>query len=161
VYGVLTETIGPRETAGDLLDRLSVAGAKLLLATLDGIEEGGLRPVPQLSYGVTHAPRVEVEDARIDWKRPAVAVDRLIRSCTPTPGAWTVLREDRLKLGPIDIAVDAERLPTGLISVHRNAVLVGTLTAPVRLANVQPAGKASMDALDWARGARPDGAMFG
>ncbi|MCU1680151.1 MAG: methionyl-tRNA formyltransferase, partial [Amycolatopsis sp.] len=80
VYGVVTESIGPRDTSGDLLDRLARSGAELLLATLDGIEDGLLRPVPQPAEGVSYAPKVTVADAEVDWRAPATAVDRLIRS---------------------------------------------------------------------------------
>jgi len=160
VYGVLTEAIGPRDTVGDLLDRLSVAGAELLLATVDGIADGTLSPVPQPAGAATYAPKVEVSDARVDWAQPAASVDRLIRSCTPAPGAWATLRGARLKLRPVGIADDADPLAPGMIVVDRDAVLVGSLTQPLRLGDVQPAGKAPMSALDWARGARPDGARF-
>ncbi len=159
VYGVLTESIRPADTAGDLLDRLAVAGAALLVATLDGIADGTLRPVPQPADGVSYAPKIEVDDARIGWAQPAVGVDRLIRSCTPAPGAWTTLNDSRLKVGPVAAAA-AEPMPAGMIAVTRDAVLVGTGSQPVRLGTVQPSGKSQMPALDWARGARPDGVSF-
>jgi methionyl-tRNA formyltransferase len=101
VYGVLTETVDPRDTSGALLERLSSAGAPLLVATLDGIEDGTLRPQPQPAAGVSLAPKVTVEEAQVDWRLPAVAVDRRIRGCTPAPGAWTPLRGERVKLGPV------------------------------------------------------------
>jgi len=170
VYGVLTETIGPRDTAGELLDRLAVAGAPLLLATLDGIEDGTLAPVPQPADGISYAPKVTVEEARVDWTQPAVGVDRLVRSCTPAPGAWTLWRGERLKLGPVLPAAGAPGpgvprpgapLPPGIIEVGRDAVLVGTATIPVALGEVQPAGRRAIPALDWARGARPAGERLG
>jgi len=170
VYGVLTETIGPRDTAGELLDRLAVAGAPLLVATLDGIEDGTLAPVPQPADGISYAPKVTVEEARVDWTQPAVGVDRLVRSCTPAPGAWTLWRGERLKLGPVLPAAGAPGpgvprpgapLPPGIIEVSRDAVLVGTATIPVALGEVQPAGRRAIPALDWARGARPAGERLG
>ncbi len=180
VYGVLTETIGPRDTAGELLDRLAVAGAPLLVATLDGIEDGTLAPVPQPADGISYAPKVTVEEARVDWTQPAVGVDRLVRSCTPAPGAWTLWRGERLKLGPVLPAAGAPGpalpaagapgpgvprpgapLPPGIIEVSRDAVRVGTATIPVALGEVQPAGRRAIPALDWARGARPAGERLG
>ena len=101
VYGVVTEPIRPTDTAGDLLGRIAVSGAELLVATLDGIETGELRPQPQPADGVSYAPKIDVADARVDWSLPAAAIDRLIRACTPAPGAWTVLDGSRLKLGPV------------------------------------------------------------
>ena len=95
---------GPTDTSGDLLGRLAVSGAELLVRTLDGIEDGTLVPEPQPADGVSLAPKVTVEDARVDWTAPALAVDRLIRGCTPAPGAWTTFRGERLKLGPVELA---------------------------------------------------------
>lgn len=152
VYGVLTETVKPWDTAGDLLQRLSIAGARLLVSTVDGIESGDLVPQPQPAEGVSIAPKVTVEDARVDWTAPAIAIDRLIRGCTPDPGAWTTHREQRLKLGPVR-PTDVE-LPAGEIAAGKDGVLVGTATTAVRLGDVQPPGKKSMPAADWARGAR-------
>ncbi len=91
MFGTLTETIRPRDTAGELLERLSVAGAELLVRTLDAIEDGTIAAVPQPADGVSHAPRLLPADARVDWTRPAYVVDRLVRGCTPAPGAWTTL----------------------------------------------------------------------
>ncbi len=167
VYGVLTEPVGARDTAGNLLGRLAIAGAALLVATLDGIEDGTLQPVPQPAEGVSFAPRVSVDDARVDWSRPALVVDRLIRSCIPAPGPWTMLRDGRLKLGPVLPVTGSSGPPPaepgaapGRIEVTRDAVTVGTGSAPVRLTEVQPAGRRPMPALDWARGAHPHGGRF-
>ena len=155
VFGTLTEAIRPRDTAGDLLGRLAGAGAGLLLATMDGLAAGDLIAVPQPADGVSHAPRLTVEDGRVRWDRPALAVDRQVRACTPAPGAWTTFAGARLKLGPLTPAPDADPLPPGAVAVARTEVLVGTATHPVRLGEVAPAGKRFMPAADWARGARP------
>jgi methionyl-tRNA formyltransferase len=172
VFGVLTETVRPRDTSGELLGRLAVAGAGLLLATLDGIEDGVIEARPQPAEGVSLAPKVTVEDAAVDWTRPAVSIDRLIRGCTPAPGAWTTWHGERLGLGPVTIdppgaeqpgaEQPAEPLAPGVIRVLRRAVQVGTATSPVTLGEVRPAGKRAMPAVDWARGARPEpGALLG
>lgn len=155
VYGVVTEPIRPRDTSGDLLARLAQVGAGLLVATLDGIESGGLEPVPQSADGVSLAPKVTVEDARVDWTAPAVGVDRRVRACTPAPGAWTTYRGERLKLQPVLPVPEAEPLAAGKLRVERARVLVGTATCPVALSEVQAQGKRQMPAVDWARGARP------
>src|SRR5271167_1748436 len=101
VYGVLTEPVRPDDTTGTLLDRLSHSGAELLVATLDGIEDGTVQAVPQPAEGVSFAPKITPADARVDWKLPAHVIDRLIRACTPDPGPWTELDGARLKLGPV------------------------------------------------------------
>jgi methionyl-tRNA formyltransferase len=148
VFGVTTEEVRPTDTSGDLLERLAVAGAGLLVATLDGLEEGALTAVPQPAEGVSLAPKITADDARIDWSAPAIRVDRLVRACTPTPGAWTTLRGKRVKLGPV--ALTDEVLPPAEI---RDG-LVGTATTAVRLDSVRPEGKGEMAAADWLRGLR-------
>jgi methionyl-tRNA formyltransferase len=153
VYGVLTEPIGERDTSGELLRRLSTAGATLLVSTLDGIEDGTVRAVPQEGDGVSYAGKVSVADAHVDFGKPALAVDRLVRAMTPDPGAWSSFRAERLKLGPV-LPVAEENLPAGEILVRRKEVLVGTATHPVRLGEVQAPGKRMMPATDWARGLR-------
>jgi methionyl-tRNA formyltransferase len=159
VYGVMTEVIRPADTAGELLGRLARGGAGLLVATVDGIESGELVAKPQPSEGVSHAPKLDVDDARVVWGRPAIAVDRLVRGCTPAPGAWTTFRAERLKLGPVTVEPLAA-LPEGAapgageLLVTKHAVWVGTGSQPVRLGTVQARGKKPMAAADWARGVR-------
>jgi methionyl-tRNA formyltransferase len=154
-FGVVTEVIGATDTAGALLDRLATSGAALLLATMDGIADGTLTARPQPTDGVTHAPKVTVADAEVDWAAPPVAVDRLIRSVTPEPGAWTTFRGTRLGLGPVQPAVaDAPELKPGELHVEKRRVLVGTAAGPVRLGEVRAVGKRPMPAPDWARGVR-------
>lgn len=170
VYGVLTETVRPRDTSGDLLGRLAGAGAGLLVATLDGIAAGTLVPRPQPAEGISLAPKVTVDEARVDWTLPALAVDRRVRGCTPDPGAWTTFRDERVKLGPVTPvgpgtpgagtpgAADdpaGQRLAPGELLVGRRDVTVGTATGPVRLGDVRAQGKKPMSAADWARGVRP------
>ena len=154
VYGVVTETIRAGDTAGELLDRLADCGSGLLAGTLDGIAEGALTPVAQPPDGVSLAPKITVEQARIRWDLPAHAVERRIRAVTPAPGAWTMVGDLRVKVGPLTIDADAEPLPPGELRIDRTGVRVGTGTQPVLLGRVQPPGKKPMDALDWTRGAR-------
>jgi methionyl-tRNA formyltransferase len=154
VYGTLTEDIRPTDTAGDVLERLATEGAGLLVAVLDAIEAGTARAHPQPADGVSFAPKLTVDDARIRWTDPAFAVDRRIRACTPAPGAWTTLRDDRLKLGPVRPVANGPRLEPGDVLAERTQVLVGTATTPVILGEVRAAGKKPMSASDWARGLR-------
>ena len=154
VYGTLTEQIRPTDTSGDLLTRLATEGAGLLVAVLDAIEAGTARAHPQPADGISLAPKITVEDARIRWSDPAFAVDRRIRACTPAPGAWTTLRDERLKLGPVRPVANAAPLAPGELLVERTQVLVGTATTPVILGEVRAAGKKPMSASDWARGLR-------
>ena len=161
-YGVMTERIRPTDTAGDLLARLAEGGAGLLVATLDGIADGSLVARPQQEDGVSYAPKILVEDAHVDWTEPAVAVDRRIRACTPGPGAWSTHDGERIKIGPVTVATDHEPLAPGQVEVTKNAVHVGTVTAPVLLGEVKAFGKRQMAAADWARGVRlAPGTRFG
>lgn len=156
VLGLLTEQIRPRDTAGDLLERLSRSGAGLLVASLDALEDGVLAPVPQSPEGVSLAPKVSVDEARVDWTLPAFAIDRRVRGCTPAPGAWTTLRGERVKLGPVlpSSPPPTGDLAPGAILAQRREVLVGTATTPVALSWVQGQGRRAMDADAWARGLR-------
>jgi len=158
-FGVMTERIRPTDTAGDLLARLAEGGAGLLATTLDGIEDGSLEARPQPEDGVSYAPKISVDDAQVDWSDPAVAVDRLVRACTPAPGAWTTYDGLRVKLGPVTLVEDV--LPPGELRVGKAEVLVGTGTTAVRLGEVKAFGSRQMPAADWARGLRlPTGAHF-
>jgi methionyl-tRNA formyltransferase len=158
-FGLMTQTIRPTDTAGDLLARLAQGGAQLLVQTLDGIEDGTLEARDQPPDGVSLAPKITVEDARVVWTEPALAVDRRIRACTPTPGAWSTHEGRRIKIGPV--RVEEQTLPPGVLEVTKSAVSVGTGTSAVRLGEVQPVGKRPMPAADWARGARiASGASF-
>ena len=181
VFGVLTEPIRPADTAGDLLDRLAASGAELLVATLDGIEDGTVRALPQSAEGISLAPKLIPQDARVDWNLPAHLIDRQIRACTPDPGAWTEFDGARVKLWPITLTTppgpdapgEAEApgehggaaapgrgatagpdigLAPGELRVERGAVYAGTGSRPVLLGDVQPPGKRRMPAADWARG---------
>ncbi|GAA5121629.1 methionyl-tRNA formyltransferase [Alloalcanivorax gelatiniphagus] len=153
VFGVMTERVRPDDTAGDLLARLAEGGAGLLVQTLDGIEDGTLEAREQPEDGLSFAPKILVDDARIDWTDPAVGIDRQVRACDPAPGAWSTHDGERIKIGPVRV-VDREPLAPGVLEVTKNAVLVGTATAPVELGQVKPFGKKQMPAADWARGVR-------
>ncbi|SNT43720.1 methionyl-tRNA formyltransferase [Actinacidiphila glaucinigra] len=162
VYGVVTEDVRPRDTSGDLLTRLSHSGAKLLAATMDGIEDGALVARPQPAEGVSLAPKITVDDARVDWNAPALRVDRVIRGCTPAPGAWTLFGGERLKVGPVTLLPDRTDLAPGELEVTKRAVYAGTGSHAVELGEVRPQGKKPMPAADWARGVRvPSGERLG
>lgn len=159
VLGTLTETVRPRDTAGELLDRLAQAGAGLLVATLDALEDGTLDPQPQPADGISLAAKLTTDDAHVTFRDPALAVDRLIRGCTPAPGAWTTLPDPdgapaRLGLGPVTPCPGVTDLRPGEVAADKHEVLVGTATHAVQLGLVQPVGKKPMAAADWARGAR-------
>lgn len=151
VFGTLTEGVGPEDTAGELLERLSHSGAVLLAQTLSAIETGKAAPQPQ-SGEVTVAPKLTIEDGRLIWTHPALAISRQARGVTPEPGAWTMLDGQRVKLEPVRLRPDVSGLAPGAVSVQGKSVLVGTGSHAVELTRIQPAGKKMMGAADWARG---------
>jgi len=151
VYRTITEPIGATDTAGELLQRLAISGARLLVETLDGIESGDLVPVPQPTEGISLAAKITVEDAKINWSRTAVAIDRRIRGCTPTPGAWSSFRGERFKINSA-IPEDRDDLGPGQLEITKRSVRVGAVQGSLRLGEVQAQGKKPMQAADWARG---------
>ncbi|MFE5028975.1 methionyl-tRNA formyltransferase [Streptomyces sp. NPDC056656] len=154
VYGTVTEMVRPTDTSGDLLTRLAFAGAGLLSATMDGIEDGSLKAVAQPVDGITVAPKITVENAHVDWAAPALRVDRVVRGCTPAPGAWTVFRGERLKIIQAAPVPDRTDLAPGELAVGKKNLYVGTGSYAVELLWVQAQGKKPMAAADWARGVR-------
>ena len=160
VFGTLTEAVRPDDTSGALLERLSHSGAVLLAQTLSAIESGRAAAVPQ-SGEVSLAPKLGLDDGRIDWRQPALAIGRRARGVTPEPGAWTTLDGQRVKLEPVVLRTDGPRLQPGRVLLHGKSVLVGTGSHPVELTRIQPSGKKMMAAADWARGqAALEGVVF-
>ena len=152
VFGTVTEAITGTDTADDLLTRLAYSGADLLVATMDGLEAGTLEPQAQ-SGEATYAPKISTAAARIDWAQPAFAIDRHIRAHSPGPGAWTLLDDARLKVGPVRVTEGIDQhFASGEALITKDAVYIGTATQPVQLDRIQPPGKKMMNAADWARG---------
>lgn len=160
VFGTLTETVRPEDTAGDLLERLSRSGAVLLSQTLSAVESGKAAPQPQQG-DVSLAPKLTLDDGRLDWTQPALAINRRSRGVTPEPGAWTTLDGQRVKLEPVGLRPDIRELAPGQVRVDGKNVLVGTGSHAVQLGRIQPAGKKMMPSADWARGlATPESVEF-
>lgn len=174
VYGQLTQEIRPGQTSGELLESLADSGSVLLSQTIAGLEQGKLVAVPQ-SGEITHAPKLALEDGRVDWAQPALAIRRRINGVTPEPGAWTTWKDARVKLGPLTrqpTAAEVEQLPghedlaeaaPGQVVVlggRKPRAFVGTGSHALELETVQPAGKKMMAASDWARGIGKDEVVF-
>lgn len=161
VFGTLTTSVGERETAGELLDRLSESGGELLASVVDGLAAGTLHAVPQNEGAATYAPKLTKADAEVDWSLPALAIDRLVRGCTPQPGAWTTAGGLRLELGPFESSAAGPELAVGELAAGKHEVWVGTGSHSVRLGSVKPAGGKWMAAAAWARGWREPLARLG
>lgn len=157
ILGQVTHAIDPRDTSGVLLDSLAGSGSHLLRQTLDALEAGMIRAVPQQHDLATYAPKITKSDSRIDWQSPAIEIDRRIRAMTPTPGAWTMIDmgEDGVPMSIAPVLINRDVvLEPGAISVVDKRVFVGSATYALELTQVKPAGKKFMDATDWLRGLR-------
>lgn len=154
IFGTIDEPVGRMQTAGHLLDTLSHSGAELLMRVVDQLAEGTATATPQTGE-VTLAPKLSLDDGRIDWSSRAEHVHDGIRGVTPEPGAHTMVGHDRVKVLAAAIARDAPRMSAGHLGVDARRLLVGTGTDPIELLVVQPAGKKPMAARDWWRG-RPE-----
>ncbi len=162
VYRQRAWPIGPDDTSGELLTTLAGVGAVELLRTLDAIS-AGVRPSPQPTEGVTLAPRITVEEARIDWSAPGGVIHNLVRGMNPHPGAWTMLDGERFKIWQAKVqALPAgwDALAPGELRATRRSLLVGCGDGVLDLTRVQPFGKKAMPGADWARGVSVDGAVF-
>lgn len=156
VFGHLTQRVGANETAGHLLDVLAQGGAHLLLGVVDALSDGTARAVPQQG-DVTLAPKLELDDGRIDFDGHATTVSNRIRGVTPEPGAFTTIDGVRVKVLEAAIAYGSPRLDPGQLDFGTGRLLVGTATDPIQLITLHPAGKKAMPASDWWRGHSRDG----
>ncbi|MBG6238081.1 methionyl-tRNA formyltransferase [Mycetocola sp. CAN_C7] len=150
VYATLPHAIDPDATAGRLLDELALSGATFLADIVDRIAAGTITPVPQAG-DVSLAPKLSIDDGRIDWTAPAEEVYNRYRGVTPEPGAHTRIDGARFKILDARRAPDL-RLPPGRFDLVDSRVVIGTATTALELLRVQPAGKPAMSAADWWRG---------
>jgi methionyl-tRNA formyltransferase len=151
VFATLVQPVGRNETAGHLLEVLAVSGAGLLTEVVDGIAAGTAVATPQIGE-VTLAPKLELDDGRLDWALPAAELDARIRGTTPEPGAFALVGDERLKVLDAAIAHDTPPLGPGEFDLRGGRLLAGTATDPLHLVTVHPAGKRAMAAADWWRG---------
>jgi methionyl-tRNA formyltransferase len=154
IIAQMTSAIAAAETAGDVLQRLAVDGASVLVDSFDAIASGLAEPRAQSSDNVSYAPKLSVAEANIKWHHPALGISRWIRGCTPEPGAWTTVAGSRIEIGPVQLVSDETTLEPGECRISKSSVLVGTGSCALQLGLVKPAGKKWMAAADWARGLR-------
>jgi len=146
--------IGVDETAGELGGRLATVGADLLVRTLDAYAAGALTPREQDHGAATYAPKITSDEARVDWNQPARRIRDQVRGMNPAPGAWTLLRDKRLKIHRTSLDVQT-RLEPGEIASGVDDLVVGAADGSLRLDEVQLAGKRRMSGADLARGVHP------
>lgn len=150
----------PDDDFGTLHDRLASLGASLIVRALEDLQHGTLREEPQATDGVTYAAKITRADTVLDWARPALELDRMIRAFRPAPGAMTQLRGEPLKVwraGPV-----AGTAAPGEITVEGTAVIVGCGSGRLRIDELQRAGGKRMSIAEFMRGTKVEqGARFG
>jgi methionyl-tRNA formyltransferase len=154
VFGTVTHPVASDATAGVLLDELTAVGTDLLVSVVDDLADGTATAVPQ-SGQVSLAPKLSIDDGRLDWTEDAATVYNRFRGVTPEPGAHTTVGGARFKILDARPQPDVT-LAAGRFALSDKAVLIGTGSTALRLLTVQPAGKAAMRAADWWRGLGPD-----
>jgi methionyl-tRNA formyltransferase len=154
IVHVLRTPIPDDETYGELQLRLSELGAEALVEALVLMANGTAPEIPQDDTQATFAPKVERDDARVEWTRPAIEVARLVRAYDPRPGAWTTKSGLEVKLfgaRVVDGSSDGALAGT-VAAMDGNGIVVASDSGLVRIADVQPAGKKRVKAVEWVRG---------
>lgn len=147
--------IGPETTGGELHDALARVGAELLVETLRRVEAGDAPRIPQPAEGVTYAPKLEAADEVIDWTRPAVEIYNQIRALNPWPGAYTTGPRGRLKIWRASVVPNPQpgaEPGTVVALVRREGFTVAAGEGALLVREVQPQGKARMDAQSFVNG---------
>lgn len=142
--------IAPTSTAGSLHDELSQIGASLMVRALAALSRGSLQATPQPEQGVTYAKKIEKEEARIDWSRPAPDLDCHIRGLTPSPGAFFEVASTRVKILRA-MPVAGKAVPGEILSLD-GAITVACGEGALKITELQRAGKGPMSANDFLRG---------
>ena len=157
--------VTPDETAGELIARLAVLGAPVLLEAVRGLVDGSLEAVPQDHDEATYAPKITPADAQLDWSQPAAAVRNAVRAFNPVPGSWTTLRGERVKVHRTAAAESDPKSSSAAAGTVLDATDDGPLVAcgggALVLTEVQPAGKPRMAGADFVNGYRPVGELLG
>ena len=157
-------TIGPEETFGELYDRMAGMGAELLVRALDELHKGALKPRPQPEEGISYAPPIKQEMARLDWSQPARRISCMVRAFDPRPGAYTFWNGQRLRLYmPFVIDVDAMDMEHGTVCrVGEDGVVIAAGKGCLGIRELQWPGKRRMPCAEFLRGRPiPVGARFG
>ena len=155
VYLAQAERILPDDTAGSLHDRLALLGARCIVDALPKIEQGVLAPVPQASEGVTYAQKITKQDAMIDWRRDASAVDLQVRAFNPVPGAYSGLGHAMVKIWRVRPSEDGEADPGLILRASKDGIDVACGRGTVKILELQHAGGKRLLASEFARGAAP------
>jgi methionyl-tRNA formyltransferase len=142
--------IEPTMTAGELHDALAALGARLIVPALDGIAAGRLEPKPQPGQGISYAPKIDKAETRLDWRRPALMLERQVRAFAPVPGAWCELAGARVRVLAAETHPNAVGARPGTLLDER--LTIATAAGALRLLRLQRAGGTAMAAADYLRG---------
>lgn len=153
LIGIWSTEIGSEENAGELTLRLAHKGAEFLTDLLPRLVADQLAAVPQPETGVSLAPRLSVDDARLHLPDASETILRKVRAFAPKPGAWGLMGGERFKLLKAR-AAPGDAQSAGIIQVEKERVLLGTGEGRIELVEVQAAGSRAMAAIQWARGRR-------
>ncbi len=148
--------IGDEETAEELLKRLSVEGAELLVETIGRIVKNDISPIKQDPAAATHAPILSRKDGRVDWSRNAEQIKNLVRAMTPWPCAHTTLGGKNLKILKA-LAAPGQGRPGQIVSVEGKSLDVATGSGILQIFSLQIEGSRSMDASEFKRGRKDIG----
>lgn len=150
IYRQTVVEVGPRETSGELLTRLSILGAQAMVETLTAIAAGE-EPRCQGDGDGSYAAKITAQDVAIDWSHPAAEIDHLVRSANPAPVAWTTWGRERFRVLAVT-PLSENSLAAGVLRATKKSLIIGTGTTDLRLDTVQAQGKRPMAGADWARG---------
>ncbi|MDE2616509.1 MAG: methionyl-tRNA formyltransferase [Burkholderiales bacterium] len=157
-------TIAANDSTGSLHDRLAVLGGRLVVEALELAACGGLRPVAQPAEGVTYAPKIEKQEAAVNWAQPASVIERRIRAFNPFPGAATAWQGESIKLwqGRVEPGRSGGKVPGTVLLAGAGGITVQCGEDVLRLTELQRAGGKRLPAADFLRGfALPAGAVLG
>ena len=149
------------ETGGSLHDRLSVLGAEGLMEALPGIADGSLQPVPQNDAEATYAAKLEKKEARVDWKRSALEIERQVRAFNPWPVAFTPYENANLRIWDAHAIEGMTAEPGTVMSATRDGVDVSTGEGLLRITRMQMPGKRAMDVQDFVNAHNIQGILLG
>ena len=162
VYLARTIPILPDDSAGSLHDRLAALGARCIVEALPQIASGALAPVPQPAAGISYAHKITKPEAAIDWQRDSLEVDRQVRAFNPFPGAFSLLRNEPVKIWRAFSGDRGQGAPGEILGCSVDGIEVACGKGMLKITELQKAGSRRLSAAEFLRGSAPvPGERFG